>query len=235
MKKHYLLFVLLFSGLLMSTSAFAVGTNIGNISPDSGLVYNGQIDWLSGDLNIGTNTTIDQLSFTVDQPFNYIIDLLSWENTADPNPMNQLNVDVNGDGEIAYFDTVIRLFNDDGSLDAADQIAENDDSLPGDGANDGSIFSADSYWQGFLNAGDYILVVGDWDLTIGEAINASMINTNSWGPLGGTEGLNDLLLSDHGDYQLSVSPVPEPATMLLVGSGLLSLLGFKRKSKTTNA
>lgn len=51
-----------------------------------------------------------------------------------------------------------------------------------------------------------------------------------WGLLQDVNSSGDMLFR-HQIKGTSISPVPEPATMLLLGSGLLGLFGFKRKRK----
>ena len=77
-------------------------------------------------------SSIDHIRFTVNTSGVISIDLLSWE--LDDSGFGQ---DVNGDGEIAFLDPYIYLFNDDGFLDQSDLINSNDDS--GRTFGDGSI------------------------------------------------------------------------------------------------
>jgi hypothetical protein len=135
-----------------------------------------------------TTTTVGQIPFTVHKSGYVEIDLLSVElRDAD-----MANEDVNGDGEIAYIDPYIFVFKDDGSL-----VAENDDSSGTQGVGDGSISGRDSFWAGYLEAGDYVLSVGDYELSQNDA--ATEINYNSFGPFGG----GDSVVTDHGDYQVT--------------------------------
>ena len=165
------------------------------VSPSfAGTTYQGTINWLNGTpfgtwAFLGsTTTTVGQIPFTVNTSGYVDIDLLSVElRDAD-----MANEDVNGDGEIAYIDPYIYVFKDDGSL-----VAQNDDSWGTQGAADGSISGRDSFWSGYLEAGDYILFVGDYELSQNDA--AAETNYNSFGPFGS----GDSVVTDHGDYQVT--------------------------------
>ena len=155
------------------------------------------------------------------------IDTLSWERgfvdiNGDSNG-ESINIDVNGDGEIAFLDTYTYLFHDDGSLDASDLIASNDDS--DFTFDDGSIHRYDSFLEADLAPGDYILAIGSFFLSPDDAIDR--FNDGNQYPFD-ADGP-----SDHGDYQITFGGnvsvtgsftgptiVPEPASLLL---GLLGL------------
>jgi hypothetical protein len=165
------------------------------VSPSlANTTYQGTINWLNGTpfgtwAFVGSTTTsVGRIPFTVNTSGNVDIDLLSVE-LRDADMANQ---DVNGDDEIAYIDPYIYVFKDDGSL-----VAENDDSWGTQGAADGSISSRDSFWSGYLEAGNYILCVGDYQLSQSDA--ATETNYNSFGPFGS----GDSVVTDHGDYQVT--------------------------------
>ena len=66
-------------------------------------------------------------------------------------------------------DPFIYLFRDDGSLGVDDLIGSNDDSSSTFG--DGSVHSFDSFLSQNLLAGNYILAIGAFNLSVGEAIS----------------------------------------------------------------
>jgi hypothetical protein len=156
--------------------------------------YQGTINWLNGTpfgtwAFLGsTTTTVGQIPFKVNASGYVEIDLLSVE-LRDADMGNQ---DINGDGEIAYIDPYIYVFKDDGSL-----VAENDDAWGTQGVADGSISGRDSFWSGYLEAGNYVLSVGDYELSQNDA--ATETNYNSFGPFGS----GDSVVTDHGDYQVT--------------------------------
>jgi hypothetical protein len=42
-------------------------------------------------------------------------------------------------------------------------------------------------------------------------------------------GIDWMLYGNLNDVEIRIDPVPEPATMLLLGSGLIGLAGYRRK------
>ena len=126
----------------------------------------------------------------------------------------------NNDG----FDTEINLFNDDGSLDLADFIKNNDD-----GFSDGTFGSRISM---FLDAGDYLLRIGSIDFGNEFGTDAVIIASS-----------NSNAHNRHNDYDLTISgnyvtseqtppnSIPEPSALALLAFGIAGL-GFARKKKS---
>lgn len=181
-----------------------------------------------------TGSTVDHLRFTVGTDGIVKIDILSWES----DPVTDAPTDVNGDGEIAFLDTYLYLFRDDGSLDSSDYIARNDDS---DGTYaDGSIWRTDSYLELNLTAGNYLLAIGAYDLGMDEAIQRE--NRDVFYPIrcdiAGPDCTGTASASGHGDYRVSFSSnvslaengkLPEPAGLGLLGLGLAGFALWRRR------
>lgn len=181
------------------------------------------------DVDSNRGTTVDHWKITVNTAGVVKIDVLSWEHDSDPNGTGN-DIDLNGDGEIAYFDSYIHLFTDDGSLDISDLIDSNDDDFTNT-YGDGSIYGYDSYLSLALGAGDYILAIGSFFLDANDAIGNSNFSSGDY-PVTSDFDLDDVAdRNDHGDYRITFNgdltvegaegTVPEPTSLTLWGLGLL--------------
>lgn len=191
------------------------------------VVTTGTIYWMDGPTQVGeeagydtTATTVDHYYFTVNTPGTIAIDIMSYEVDWEG---DGYAIDLNNDGEIACIDPFIYLFEYDGDLTEDDLIAANDDSTDDGYAPDlydNSVDSFDSYIQSDLGVGTYVLAVGDYSLSIANALVD--YNPYSYGPYTAATGEYEPLeyVHDHGDYQITlvgdVTLVPEPASLALL-------------------
>ena len=203
---------------MRKTAAISILVVLGVVSATYGapLVVEGTINALSSN-----SCTVDYWNFTVDAPGTVTVDVLSMEIRP-----NGHTYDVNGDGEIAFIDPMIRLFSDDGHLDSGDLVATNDDSSQTYG--DGSIHYYDSYLSQYLGLGDYVLAISAYNLSVSEALSGVNYCASPY--------TTCFQRNDHGDYQITfdgIAPegadVPEPATLLLFGVGAAGLAVLRRR------
>ncbi|MDQ7051424.1 MAG: DVUA0089 family protein [candidate division KSB1 bacterium] len=183
-------------------------------------------------IRLAGGSSVDYIYFTVNSYGRVTIDTKSWEKDSEDrfngNGITDEFVDVNGDGEIAFFNTHIYLFVDDGFLDASDLIASNDNSTRTYG--DGSISKNDAYLSRNLAPGNYILAIGAANFSLSEALSG--FNSGSFYAVG-----ENFTKIDHGDYEITITGdvtpgvIPEPTTFLLMGVGLSGWAFFRRLKK----
>jgi hypothetical protein len=206
------------AGLFVASSARAVS-----------FTFNGSIYETTNGGGTRTGSSVDHYRLTVLTPGTVTIDSLSWEEDDFDRFDHDLNTtetaDVNGDGEIAFFDSHLFLFHDDGSLDVGDYIDDYDDSELT--YSDGSIANLDAYASPNLGVGNYIVAIGGIGLTAEGAVSG--FNDALADPVT-ADGAGNLISNDHGDYRLTfsgdaITVVPEPGTAALavLGAGMMTM------------
>ena len=117
-------------------------------------------------------------------------------------------------GMFGTFDPMLLLYATDGTL-----LAQNDNIPPADPLDAGSVTKTDPYIDyTFASAGTYIIGVAE---------------TGSIGTPTGIVGD----APDVGDFytlNISVTPVPEPASIALFGAGVATLIGYRRRKRRQN-
>lgn len=160
----------------------------------------------------GTTSSVDSWFFKVNSGGLVTIDTLAMERTDSGG-----YIDINGDGDIKFFDPYIYVFKDNGGV-PGDLVASNDDSYNTYG--DGSIHHYDSYLSfDNLPAGNYILVIGAFSLTEAEARDG--VNEDDYYPRGLGEGGVDVPASSAG-YKITFGGDVTITGGTNVGSGYAS-------------
>lgn len=120
------------------------------------------------------------------------------------------------------FDTFLWLFRDDGDLTRDDQIAFDDD---GGTRSQSALSWFNSLINTNLKTGSYIAAVGDFELSLDEAV-AGINDSNAFGV-----GIGPYRLKVEGEFvQASASSnVSEPLTLSLFGLALAGFGAFRRK------
>ncbi|MCC2970660.1 DVUA0089 family protein [Massilia sp. IC2-476] len=181
--------------------------------------FDGDKDGVADDLNIA------RITFTVSAGTQVFFDSLVRESTG---------VDLNGDGHITGFDSYMMLF------DAAGRTLTINDDAPGATA-DGSVhhFDAAIRWT-FAQAGTYMVTIGQGTYFAHEALRGfeanrpydAFIGNENFGAWRLTMTASGGTLSNVALDGVSVSDVPEPASLLLLGAGLAGVAAARRKRAT---
>ncbi len=170
-----------------------------------------------------TSTNVNYIPFSVGSMMSVEIDVRSYERSSTA-PFAE--IDINGDGLIAYFDPTIYLFRADGTLGIEDFTGQSNE-FSFDTFGDGSISFLDPYLRlasGVLTAGNYLIAIGSDDLSLEQAIAG--INPFSLGPIGPGD-----TVAAFGAYRVTISVVPEPAHAVLFGAGLAGMLAWRRRAQ----
>lgn len=197
---------------------------------DKAVVVDGSIFRVNpqaGDPDFDGASTVDRWHITVDASGVYSFNVLSWE-VANPFDPGAMSMDVNNDGEIAFIDSYLRIFHDDGDLTADDWFAGNDDRFDAAGYSDGSIYGYDSYLSLHLDPGNYVLAIGAYHMSIPDAVLGLDVD-NDYYPVSWDDDLGEFTPSDHGDYQITMVLVPSPGAIAL--AGLAGLLSVRRRRR----
>lgn len=159
--------------------------------------------------------SVDYIPFFITNPdgAETVIDVLSCESRYDPDIEMWVAVDLNGDGENAFIDSYIYLFEaapgERGGLGAL--VDFNDDDFE-NGFEDGSVEGLDSYLRAFLNPGEYVLAISTYNLSEEEA--RAGVNYTAFGPFTMPESPGFLWANhDHGDYRVVAREVERGGTI----------------------
>lgn len=176
----------------------------------------------------GTSTTIDRWYFTIDAAGNFEI---------------QINPRATGD-PIPNARSSLKIYADDGVLDAGDLLFEDDGDAPGDSA----------VIDELLAAADYVLIAAEFDLAVGQfgPFQTDAESTEGWAyefassgggdeltftctAFGNLDGTFSVTARSGGTCPPIPGAVPEPTTLALIAGGLagFSLLRCARKTGVT--
>lgn len=145
-----------------------------------------------------------------------------------------LFTDLDGDGVAGndLADLLMFVVAENGAI-----VGANNDAFAGEGGEDGSVSTSDPYLSLFLPQGDYSVFLGNTYVDLLDFFLTGEDNASKEGVLTGdfmfsigAENLvvgSDFVVSDENQ----TDPVPEPATMILLGTGIAAWFGWQRKNR----